>query len=145
MDTRKFESGEIRCRIDDLEQRLHDGTLTARQLGELGEQYTAAWLETQGWRTLDRNWRSRFGELDVVSLTPEHVIVFVEVKTRRTLRYGVPQEAVTDTKQSNLRHAAVQWLMEPEHRFAHNGVRFDVITIVVRGSVPLVHHIKGAF
>lgn len=145
MDTRKFESGEIRCRIDDLEQRLHDGTLTARQLGELGEQYTAAWLETQGWRTLDRNWRSRFGELDVVSLTPEHVIVFVEVKTRRTLRYGVPQEAVTDTKQSNLRHAAVQWLMEPEHRFAHNGVRFDVITIVVRGGVPLVHHIKGAF
>lgn len=128
-----------------MEQRLHDSTLTARQLGELGEQYTAAWLESQGWRTLDRNWRSRFGELDVVSLNPERVIVFVEVKTRRTLRYGVPQEAVTTAKQSNLRHAAVQWLMEPDHRFAHNGVRFDVVTIVVRGGAPLVHHIEGAF
>ena len=122
--------------LDSIAQRLHDGTLCARQLGELGEQYAAAWLESQGWQTLDRNWHCRYGELD---------IVFVEVKTRRTLRYGTPQEAVTSSKQINLRHAAVQWLSDSDHRTPHNGVRFDVITVIVRGGKPLMHHIEGAF
>ena len=72
-------------------------------------------------------------------------IFFFEVKTRRTLRYGTPQEAVTASKQINLRHAAVQWLSDPKHRMPHNGVRFDVITIVVQGDHPLLHHIEGAF
>lgn len=122
--------------LDSIAQRLHDGTLCARQLGELGEQYAAAWLESQGWQTLDRNWHCRYGELD---------IVFVEVKTRRTLRYGTPQEAVTSSKQINLRHAAVQWLSDSDHRTPHNGVRFDVITVIVRSGKPLMHHIEGAF
>lgn len=74
--------------LDSLARRLHDGTLRSRQIGELGEQYAAAWLESQGWRTLDRNWHCRYGELDVVSRNPMGQIVFVEVKTRRTMRYG---------------------------------------------------------
>ena len=116
-----------------------------RQVGELGEQYAAAWLESQGWQTLDRNWHCRYGELDVVSRDDTGIIVFVEVKTRRTLRYGTPQEAVTSSKQINLRHAAVQWLSDSDHRTPHNGVRFDVVTVIVRDGKPLVHHIEGAF
>lgn len=131
--------------LDSITQRLHDSTLRSRQIGSLGEQYAAAWLENQGWRTLDRNWRCRYGELDLVSRNPMGQIVFVEVKTRRTLRYGTPQEAVTSSKQINLRHAAVQWLAAPEHRMPHHGVRFDVITVIVRGERPLLHHIEGAF
>lgn len=118
--------------LDSLARRLHDGTLRSRQIGELGEQYAAAWLESQGWRTLDRNWHCRYGELDVVSRNPMGQIVFVEVKTRRTMRYGTPQEAVTASKQINLRHAAVQWLTAPEHRMPNSGVRFDVVTVVVQ-------------
>lgn len=72
-------------------------------------------------------------------------IVFVEVKTRRTMRYGTPQEAVTASKQINLRHAAVQWLTAPEHRMPNSGVRFDIVTVVVQGDRPLLHHIEGAF
>ena len=98
-----------------------------------------------GWRILDRNWHCRYGELDIVARSEAGCITFVEVKTRRTLRYGTPQEAVTASKQINLRHAAVQWLMEPSHRVPHNGVRFDVITVIVRAGRPLVHHIEGAF
>lgn len=131
--------------LDSIAQRLHDGTLCARQLGELGEQYAAAWLESQGWQTLDRNWHCRYGELDIVSRDDAGIIVFVEVKTRRTLRYGTPQEAVTSSKQINLRHAAVQWLSDSDHRTPHNGVRFDVITVIVRGGKPFMHHIEGAF
>ena len=119
--------------LDSLARRLHDGTLRSRQIGELGEQYAAAWLE------------SRYGELDVVSRNPMGQIVFVEVKTRRTMRYGTPQEAVTASKQINLRHAAVQWLTAPEHRMPNSGVRFDVVTVVVQGDRPLLHHIEGAF
>ncbi len=69
-------------------------------------------------------------------------IVFVEVKTRRTMRYGTPQEAVTASKQINLRHAAVQWLTAPEHRMPNSGVRFDVVTVVVQGDRPLLHYIE---
>ena len=118
--------------LDSIARRLHDGTLCARQVGELGEQYAAAWLESQGWQTLDRNWHCRYGELDIVSRDDTGIIVFVEVKTRRTLRYGTPQEAVTSSKQIN-------------HRTPHNGVRFDVVTVIVRDGKPLVHHIEGAF
>ena len=58
---------------------------------------------------------------------------------------GTPQEAVTASKQINLRHAAVQWLTAPEHRMPNSGVRFDVVTVVVQGDRPLLHHIEGAF
>jgi putative endonuclease len=131
--------------LDSLAQRLHDGTLRTRQLGNLGEQYAAAWLEAQGWHVIDRNWHCRLGELDIVARNESNQIVFVEVKTRRTLRYGTPQEAVTHAKQINLRHAAVQWLAEPEHHLPHSGIRFDVVTVVVREGNPLVHRIEGAF
>ena len=82
---------------------------------------------------------------DVPAPTQPPEQVFVEVKTRRTMRYGTPQEAVTASKQINLRHAAVQWLTAPEHRMPNSGVRFDVVTVVVQGDRPLLHHIEGAF
>ena len=124
---------------------MQDGTLTPKQLGHIGETYAATWLEHHGWRILSRNWHTRYGELDIVGLTKERSIAFVEVKTRRSLRCGIPQEAVDARKQASLRRAGVQWLLEPEHRIAHHGIRFDVISIIVRGGRPLLHHIPGAF
>lgn len=125
--------------------RLADPTLTPRELGSTGEEYAARWLESRGWTVMERNWRSRYGELDLVALSPERRLVFVEVKTRRTMRQGTPQEAVTAAKRTSLRRAGVQWLMEPEHRIAHTGVRFDVLAVSVHGSRPFVHHIPEAF
>nr|WP_236023712.1 YraN family protein [Bifidobacterium miconis] len=126
--------------------RFADIDLTPRQLGALGEQYAAAWLERRGCTVLDRNWRSRYGELDIIAVTPEHIVLFVEVKTRRNARYGTPQEAVTAHKRLALRRAGVQWLLCPEHRMAHRGVRFDVIAITAPvGASPTVNHIREAF
>lgn len=116
-----------------------------RRLGELGERYAALWLVRRGHRLLTRNWHTRYGELDVVTLSPDGLIVFVEVKTRRSMRNGTPQEAVTQDKQLHLRRAGVDWLLDPGHHMSHRGVRFDVITVVVRGPSPMVHHIPGAF
>ncbi|NMN01462.1 YraN family protein [Bifidobacterium panos] len=132
--------------LDVVAAQLCDETLSSRKLGSLGEDYAATWLAAQGWRILERNWHCRYGELDIVAVDDESRIVFVEVKTRRATRFGTPQEAVTQAKQKNLRRAAVQWLLAPEHRARHRGVRFDVITVVIQhGGQPAVHHIKEAF
>ena len=131
--------------LQELSAQLRDPTLAPARFGVLGEEYAAAWLARRGWSTLSRNWHTRYGELDLVMLDPERTIVFVEVKTRRTMRYGSPQEAVTARKRLRLRRAGVQWLLEPEHRIAHNGVRFDVISILLEASGPSVRYIPEAF
>lgn len=136
---------EGRNTLTDLAMRLCDRRLTAKQFGAAGEDYAAAWLRSHEWSILDRNWQTRYGELDIVAMDPRRVIAFVEVKTRRSLHYGLPQEAITHDKQQHLRHAAVEWLMEPAHRIAHRGVRFDVITLVPRGQRPVINHITNAF
>lgn len=91
---------------------MGDRNLTPKQFGALGEQYAAAWLEEHGWTTLSRNWHTRYGELDIVMLNPEYTVVFVEVKSRRSMHYGYPQEAITPAKQHNLRKAACDWLLD---------------------------------
>ncbi|KFI46872.1 putative endonuclease [Bifidobacterium bohemicum] len=128
-----------------LEQRLVGSDLNSRELGMAGESYAARWLEQLGWCTLARNWHTRYGELDVIMLTPEQVVVFVEVKTRHTRRYGPGQEAVSARKQAHLRHAAALWLAGPGRSTPRTGIRFDVVAILVEGRDLFVNHIKGAF
>lgn len=124
---------------------MSDRTISAKRFGSLGEQYAANWLEIQGWVVLSRNWRTRYGELDIVALTPERIVAFVEVKSRRNAQYGMPQEAVTQAKQQNLRRAACEWLIDRRNRVPHASVRFDVITIVMHLGRPSVLHIPNAF
>lgn len=97
------------------------------------------------WLVLARNWHCRYGELDIIALSPERRIIFVEVKTRRGVRFGTPQEAVTPSKQTNLRRAALQWLERNGHLLRHNGMRFDVVTVSVHDGQVAVHRIPGAF
>ena len=73
-----------------------------RALGDAGEDAVARWYVAAGYDVVDRNWRCREGELDLV-LARRGVLVFCEVKTRRTTAFGVPAEAVTATKQRRLR------------------------------------------
>ncbi len=125
---------------------MGDRNLSPKQFGALGERYAAVWLEKKGWTTLSHNWRTRYGELDLVMLNDEHTVVFVEVKSRRTIQYGCPQEAVTPSKQQNLRQSCLRLAaLIRRNRIPHKAVRFDVITIVLRVGRPLVHHIENAF
>ena len=109
-----------------------------RALGVTGEDAAEARYRSAGWTVLARNWRCREGELDLV-LNRGHVIVFCEVKTRTTDRYGGPAAAVTSVKQARLRRLAMRWLGESGARAAK--LRFDVA--VVRDGVVQV--IEGAF
>lgn len=131
--------------LAELEEELAMPDISAKQLGKIGEQYATAWLAQLGWRVLARNWSTRFGELDIIMMTPEHLVVFVEVKTRRTQRYGTPQEAITPHKQANLHHAGALWLAGPGKSIRRTGIRFDAMSILMEGNKPRVQHIPGAF
>lgn len=128
-----------------LRQALLDPRLTARQLGRLGERAAAAMLRQRSWIILDANWRCRHGELDLVALSNARSIVFVEVKTRRSMLQGAPEEAVDRPKQMNIRHATTEWLQRYGSRIGHVGVRFDVVTCTVRDGEVELHHLEEAF
>jgi putative endonuclease len=116
---------------------------STRELGAHGERVAAAYLTDTGLRVLDRNWRCREGELDIVAREGE-ALVFCEVKTRRGVGYGHPVEAVTVPKQRRLRTLAQRWLAAHDEHAPD--LRFDVVGVLVRPDRPaLVTHLRAAF
>lgn len=114
-----------------------------RALGAAGEAVVAAWYEAAGYEVVDRNWRCRDGELDLVVAAPG-VLVFCEVKTRRGRAFLDPAEAVTPAKQRRIRRLALRWLAE--HRRRARTVRFDVASVVHEPDrEPVVDVIESAF
>ncbi|UOY01536.1 YraN family protein [Blastococcus sp. PRF04-17] len=116
---------------------------TTAELGSHGEDLAVTYLTDEGLTVLDRNWRCREGELDVVA-RDRTTLVFCEVKTRRGTGYGDPVEAVTYAKQRRLRVLAQRWLAAHDEHAPE--VRFDVIGIVLRADgLAKVTHLPGAF
>jgi putative endonuclease len=95
-------------------------------LGGSGERAVARWYVERGGRVLDRNWRCRNGELDLV-VEVGRTVVFCEVKARSSSRYGQGFEAVTYAKQQRLRRLALLWLSTRQEGFA--SLRFDVASV----------------
>ena len=110
-------------------------------VGRYGEDVAERHLLAAGWRVLDRNWRCRDGELDLVGMDGDELVV-VEVKTRRSAAYGSPAEAVTRLKVARVRRLAAQWLAAHDVRAA--SVRVDVIAVVLpRSGAAVVDHLVG--
>ena len=118
-------------------------TLTRAEIGALGEQLAVDHLTSLGLRVLTRNWRCRYGELDVVAADDmTRTVVFVEVKTRTTDRFGGVAQAVTPTKARRLRRLAGLWLAAQHGGWA--AVRIDVIGVRIgRTRVPEITHLQG--
>lgn len=118
-------------------------TLTRAELGALGEQLAAEHLAGLGLQILARNWRCRYGELDMIAVDPaDGAVVFVEVKTRTGDGFGGLAYAVTEQKVRRLRRLAAAWLSGQDQRFA--GVRIDVIGVRVgRRRTPEISHLRG--
>ena len=115
-----------------------------KDLGDFGERAAEAYLQTLGCRILARNFRVSGGELDLVAET-EACLIFVEVKTRSSARFGSPAEAVDRNKQLHMKRAAEAWLMVYP---TNKEVRFDVLEVYassVRGELCLrqIRHIPG--
>ncbi len=100
-----------------------------------GEQLAAAFLQRRGYRLLERNFRVRGGEIDLIA-EERGVIVFVEVKTRASQRYGEPAAAVTRRKQERLSRAALAFLVR--RGLTDRPARFDVVTVRLAGGRPPV-------
>lgn len=114
-----------------------------RELGRRGEEEAARYLQLQGLTVIERNWRCREGEIDLVALDDMgDCLVVVEVKTRTSELFGRPVQAVTPVKARRLRVLAAQWLAA--HPIATSCVRIDVIGVLCRrGSHVEIEHIKG--
>ncbi len=129
-----------------MEPQQDDGgpELAKDRLGRYGEDLAAQHLVAVGMRLLDRNWRCREGELDLVARDRDGTVVFVEVKTRSSAAFGDPAEAVSWAKVRKLRTLAGVWLRE--HPSDGSPLRFDVISVVrQRGQAPVVRHLREAF
>jgi putative endonuclease len=119
-----------------------------RRLGILGESLAAQHLERRGFRILERNYRTRWGELDIVAFDGQ-MLAFCEVKTRRTAnRETSPFESIRPQKRAQVRKMARSWLVErrgsrpyaPAMRFDAIGVTFDLA-----GRLVALEHLEGAF
>ena len=121
-------------------------TLTGNKgTGILGEEVASNFMIARGYRILERNYRCKGGEVDIIARDPQDKsLVFIEVKTRRSLSYGVPQLAVTPFKQRQISKATLTWLSK--NRLHDSNARFDVIAILLHtdGSHQ-IEHIKNAF
>lgn len=116
-----------------------------RALGPLGERLAAEHLERLGYRVIERNHRTRFGEIDLIAVDGE-TLVFCEVKSRRA-GGGSPWEGLHPRKRGQVRRMARSWLAERGDRPHLPTVRFDAIGVVVDGRRRLValEHLEGAF
>lgn len=113
-----------------------------KQLGKQGEDIAARYLLEQGYKILVRNYRTRYGELDLIC-TKNDIIVFVEVKTRNSNSFGSPEESITRSKIEHIRKVALSYLAE--QRVSFREMRFDVIGIVMEQNQPRINHIIAAF
>jgi putative endonuclease len=109
--------------------------------GKTGENFTATYLIELGYQILDRNWRIKEGELDLVALSPDKEIVFVEVKTRSSAAYGDPLESISATKLHRIQRLALAWLAM--HQRLGWPYRIDVAGILLgrSGEITLDYRI----
>lgn len=114
-----------------------------RELGRRGEDIACEYLAGQGYTIVERNWRSRRGEIDVVA-RKGRLTAFVEVKARRSDAFGPPEESVTPQKARRITRLAGEYLAE---RGGTADVRFDVVSVILdaAGELESLDHIPDAF
>lgn len=116
-------------------------------LGRLGEELAAEHLERLGFDVLDRNYRTRFGELDLVAFDGR-ALVFCEVKTRRRAAHGTgPWDNLHDDKRTQVRRMSAAWLADRPGRPYATELRFDAIGVSfdASGRLLALDHLEGAF
>jgi len=109
--------------------------------GRQGEEIAASYLVVKGYNIVDRNWRCKIGELDIVAES-EGTLVFVEVRTRTGDRFGTALESITPAKQARLVELAQTYLQESAT--APRSWRIDVVAVQLGSGLPQIDHIENA-
>lgn len=149
--------------------RRKETILTKKEIGRRGEEIAAEFLERKGLQIVERNYHSRWGELDLIAVQTNDAdfdneayfdetaqemkanattlqgsgVHFVEVKTRTGMSYGIPSAAVTWIKQQRLRKTALVWLQEQEQYYS--ALCFDVIEVWVEGKTAKIRWLRNCF
>lgn len=111
------------------------------ELGRRGEQLAVDHLEARGMRVIERNWRCRLGEIDIVARDGAET-VFIEVKTRSSHDFGHPFEAITPLKLARLRRLAVAWCEATDAPVSR--IRIDAVAVLAPAEAPaLIEHLEG--
>ena len=117
-------------------------TEKTKTLGEKGEDIAAAFLEKKGYNILFRNYKCSFGEIDIIA-KHKKTLSFIEVKTRSTKKYGLPQEAVTPAKQAKISRVALEFVQR--YKMENRAARFDVVSVQSLNDGYEVDLIENAF
>ena len=113
-----------------------------KETGKLGEDIAVHYLKQNGNVILDRNFECRQGEIDIIALDKKE-IVFIEVKTRTSNKYGAPSEAVNKIKQKHMLQTIKYYLYI--RNLSDEFIRIDVMEVYIKNNVYKVNHIKQAF
>ncbi len=114
-----------------------------KKFGDIGEDLACNFLNEIGFEILERNYRYGHGEIDIVAKDKD-ILVFIEVKTRKNLEYGLPESTITKSKQRQIKKIAEAYLYDK--KIKDTDCRIDVIAILFRGKEkPNINHIINAF
>jgi putative endonuclease len=114
-----------------------------QELGKEGENLAVEHLEKFSYEIIAKNWRFGRAEVDIIAWSPERILVFVEVKTRKHNLFGNPEEAVSLKKQNLLYEAATEFMYQNHYE---KEIRFDIIAIVIyKTNLPALEHFQDAF
>lgn len=114
---------------------------THNQTGKIGEDIACQYLIEKEYEIIEKNWTFKHKEIDIIAKKGKKII-FVEVKTRSSLSFELPKEAVSLRKQKNLIFAADNYLQL--HNILEES-RFDIISVLAKGKPKVIEHIQGAF
>ena len=112
------------------------------ETGKRGEQLATEYLETKGYKILERNWRHSYAEVDIIARHGD-ILVFVEVKTRSNDRFSKPEDAIDEKKEDFIASVAPVYMEQIGHEWE---IRFDFISVVIPKSGKVrIRHMKDAF
>jgi putative endonuclease len=116
---------------------------SGQSIGHRGESFAEAYLEAKGCSILAKNWRSPYGEIDLIAAYDD-VIVFIEVKTRASKSLGPPEISITPRKREHMRNTAEYYIQQ--HPELTNDWRIDVITVQIQAGnlPPIIDHFENA-
>lgn len=117
-------------------------TLQRQQIGKAGEKTAVRYLKKKGFKILEQNFTCPVGEIDII-VKDKKRLVFVEVKSRRSLSYGSARLAITAKKQRKISMAALYYLKA--NHLLDQRARFDVVTVLSTGEEQTIDHIQNAF
>ena len=113
-----------------------------QRTGAFGEEVTVNYIQSRGDEILDRNWRIREGEIDIVSLAPDGIFHFIEVKTRSSLAFGHPFESINREKAHRMQRLALGWLAT--HGCLGCDYTIDVVAILIAADGTHTLEYRGA-